>query len=118
MGGPASADGKCVRSTDNFLTAPTIIDGLPHLSAEHYYQYAKFDQSVGGPVIRHCEAIRRQPNAMTAWTMGQSRSYRLIKDFEKRKAGLMYRAVRAKYHQHPGLARELLSTKGSLRASA
>ena len=42
----------------------------------------------------------------------------LICDFEQRKAGLMYRAVRAKYEQHPQLAAELLATAGPIRAAA
>ena len=93
MGGPAACDGRYVRSTDNFLICPTTIDGIMHLSAEHYYQYAKFDRSAPGAVLGHCEGIRKTRSASSAWTMGQSRAYRLISNFERRKTGLMYRAV-------------------------
>jgi len=118
MGGPALIDGQNVRSTDNFLIAPTTIDGLVHRSAEHYYQYAKFDQSGGGDVLKHCQGIVTVENAGSAWGMGQSRRYPLISNFEERKAGLMYRAVRAKFEQHPELAAELLATQGPVRAAA
>ena len=117
MGGPAVVDGKRVKSTDNFLIAPFVIDGVAHASAEHYYQYAKFDRSCGEAVQRHCEAVRLVPDATTAWSLGQVRQHALIENFEERKAGLMYRAVRAKYHQHPGLADELVSTVGPIRAA-
>ena len=110
-------DGKSNKSTDNFLIAPTSIDGVVHKSAEHYYQYAKFDRSAGGSVLQHCAKIIQVENAGGAWGLGQSRAYKLIPNFEAEKVGLMYRGVRAKYHQHPELAKELLATSGPIQAA-
>ena len=114
MGGPARVHGRAYHSTDNFLIAPTTVDDLVYPSAEHYYQFAKFDQARGVKGCpAHCEAIRLAPSGEAAWSLGQSRKFPLIPDFERHKAALMYRGVRAKFHQHPGLAAELLSTGSS-----
>ena len=48
--------------------------------------------------------------------MGQSRSHPLRADWEQVKGHAMYLGVKAKYEQNPDLARELMETKGPIRA--
>ena len=107
-----------VRSTDNFLAVPMTIDNVVHQSCEHYYQYAKFDADRAS-VLPHRERIRNASSGGAAWSLGQSRQHKLIDAFEESKYSLMYRAVRAKYHQHPALAAELAATGAApIRAAA
>jgi len=117
MGGPAVIDGAHVEGTDNFLIAPFTIEGVVWPSCEHYFQAAKFFQATDAYTTQHCEAIRQAPTAGRAWSMGQSRRATLRDDWEAVKANVMYRAVKAKYDQHPALATELVATKGAIRAA-
>jgi predicted NAD-dependent protein-ADP-ribosyltransferase YbiA (DUF1768 family) len=94
-----------------------VIDGVAHKSCEHYYQYAKFKQ-LDRRAQEHCRCILAADTGIEAWSLGQSRSVPLVDHFVQRKAAIMYRGVRSKYAQHPGLAKELMSTTGPIEATA
>ena len=118
MGGPAKIDGKRQNGTDNFLHAPMVIDGVTWPTCEHYFQAAKFMQpSANEDTLRHIETIRKAWSGGSAWQLGQNRSYPLRSDWEQVKASVMYRAVVAKYAQHPVLAAELIETTGPISAA-
>lgn len=104
MGGPAYVGGRCYQHFDNFYSCSFEWMGMTWRSAEHLYQALKFKDK------EYQREINKQRNPHIAWSMGQSREYKLIDDFEKKKAGLMYRANYEKFSQNPDLMNLLLST--------
>jgi ribA/ribD-fused uncharacterized protein len=117
MGGPAFIDGAYREGTDNFLVAPMVIDGVEWPTCEHYFQAIKFEGADDAYSVAHREAIRQASSAGRAWQLGQSRRCTIRDDWEIIKANVMYRAVKAKYEQHPALAAELVATTGGIRAA-
>ena len=117
MGGPALIDGQYVDGTDNFLLMPFVLDGVKWFTCEQYFQWAKFSTATDEYTVAHRESIKQCADAHRSWQMGQSRRATLRPDWESVKANVMYRAVKAKYEQHPILAAELVATKGPIRAA-
>jgi ribA/ribD-fused uncharacterized protein len=88
----------------NFAAFPIEIDGRTWLTSEHYFQAQKF---VG---TEHEELIRTTPSPMTVAKIGRDRKRPLRADWEEVKDGIMRKAVRAKFEQHPRLAAMLIET--------
>ena len=95
MGGPAFIDGEYVEGTDNFLHKPFVLDGLEWPTCEHYFQWAKFCKATDECPVALCREIQQCPSAGRAWQLGQSRRATLRSDWERVKANIMYRAVKA-----------------------
>lgn len=87
----------------NFALFRIELDAKSWPTSEHYFQAQKH---VGS---RLEEKIRQSPEPREAFNLGRSRSPR--RDWAKIKDIVMYRAVRAKFFQHPSLASLLLSTR-------
>ena len=88
----------------NFAPYPIEIDGTRWPTSEHYFQAQKFaDES-------HREAVRAAGSPMDAARMGRDRSRPLRADWEAVKDDVMYRALVAKFTQHPGPRSTLLDT--------
>lgn len=88
----------------NFSPYPIRVDGETWNTVEHYFQSAKFND----PEIK--ERIRLLTSPMEAALEGRKRSNPLREDWEEVKDEMMYRALWAKYTQHPALRELLLST--------
>jgi ribA/ribD-fused uncharacterized protein len=88
----------------NFAHSPFRLNGQTWPSVEHYFQAAKF------PDTEHAEAIRLAKSPGKAKAMGRSRKYRLRRDWESVKDGIMREAVLAKFTQHADLRALLLGT--------
>jgi len=88
----------------NFASYPVTIDGVVWPTSEHYFQAQKFkDES-------YKELIRAVNSPKMAAQMGRDPTRGLRQDWEEVKNGIMYRAVLAKFMQHPELQLQLLST--------
>jgi ribA/ribD-fused uncharacterized protein len=94
-------DGK-YRFLSNFYHAMMVIHGKEYTTVEHYFQSMKH---VGTDLE---EEIRLAPKPMDAKELAWTRP--LPPDWEGMKEGIMLVALRAKFGQHPGLARKLLDT--------
>ena len=88
----------------NFAPYPIEIDGAVWPTSEHYFQAQKFADAA------HREAIRTATSPMDAANMGRDRSRPLRDDWERVKDDVMYRALAAKFTQHPALREQLLAT--------
>jgi ribA/ribD-fused uncharacterized protein len=71
---------------------------------EHYFQAQKF------PDTEYEEAIRQARSPAKAKSMGRSRKYRLRKDWEQVKDGIMREAVLAKFTAYEDIRAILLGT--------
>ncbi len=91
----------------NFSRHPVEIDGEVWPTSEHYFQAQKFDD----PGSR--ERIRQASGPGQAARLGRGIPG-LRADWEQIKDEVMLRALRAKFEQHPGLTRVLLSTGNAL----
>eukprot|EP01062_Namystynia_karyoxenos_P067180 TRINITY_DN61064_c0_g1_i1.p1 TRINITY_DN61064_c0_g1~~TRINITY_DN61064_c0_g1_i1.p1 ORF type:complete len:176 (+),score=39.19 TRINITY_DN61064_c0_g1_i1:78-605(+) len=107
-GGPCFCDGKEHESMDNFLPRPMVIDGVTWMSAEQYFQAAKFEDEA------HRERIRCARDGQEQWELGQSREHRLREDWEEQKVNVMYEANKAKFEQHEDLRQDLVSSQGEI----
>lgn len=76
-------------------------------TVEHYFQARKFDD----PKV--WDRIKAMKSPMDAANEGRNRSNILRPDWESVKDGIMYKAVKAKFLQHPNLKRVLLETGSS-----
>jgi ribA/ribD-fused uncharacterized protein len=92
----------------NFTHAPIRLHGQTWPTVEHYFQAQKF------PGTEYEEAIRQAKSPAKAKAMGRSRKYRLRRDWETVKEGIMREAVLAKFTQHADLRVILLSTDDAL----
>mmetsp|Transcript_53286 Transcript_53286/g.106945 ORF Transcript_53286/g.106945 Transcript_53286/m.106945 type:complete len:201 (-) Transcript_53286:331-933(-) len=117
MGGPATIDGEEVEHTDNFFVAPFVLDGLEWPTCEHYYQASKFFEDSGQEAKALVQEIRTAASGPRSWGLGQRRADLLRPDWEHVKVNMMYRAVSAKYAQHPELAAELAATSGPIQTT-
>lgn len=88
----------------NFSSHPILLDGLRWPSVEHYYQARKY----AGTEI--AEQIRRADSPGRARKVGQNRSLTPRADWDAVKEEVMRAAIRAKFGQHPRLARQLRAT--------
>jgi ribA/ribD-fused uncharacterized protein len=88
----------------NFAAFPISLDGKVWPTSEHYFQAQKFDDT------EHAEAIRKIASPRIAARMGRDRKKPLRRDWEAVKDEIMRVAVRAKFTQHPTLAKLLFET--------
>ena len=88
----------------NFAAYPIVMRGVQWRTNEHFFQAQKFAGT------EHEEAIRRVASPAVAARMGRSRQRTLRSDWEAVKDDIMLEAIRAKFAQHPALARLLLCT--------
>jgi hypothetical protein len=90
--------------TNFYENAPIIINGLLFKTAEHYYQWQKFND----PIIR--QRIVNAPTARMSSDIARNNKYLIMPDFNKNKNEAMLKALRAKFSQHPDLGQELVQT--------
>jgi ribA/ribD-fused uncharacterized protein len=88
----------------NFAHTPFRLNVQTWPTVEHYFQAQKF------PDTDYEEAIRKAKTPAKAKAMGRSRKYRLRRDWESVKDGIMREAVLAKFTQHDDLRAILLGT--------
>ncbi len=88
----------------NFAIYPLKLDGLLWPTTEHYFQAQKFDDE------EYKEKIRKAASPMKAAELGRSRRMKIIKNWDRQKDNVMYKALLAKFTQHPELKEQLLNT--------
>ena len=110
MGGPCTIDGKVQKSTDNFSHDSFELDGKTWVSSEQYYQAAKYNDD------KYIETIRAERDGMRCWVLGQTRKYPKRSDWEEVKVDIMYSANVAKFNQNAECLKELITTKGPIKA--
>ncbi len=88
----------------NFSSYPIILDGKTWPTSEHYYQAQKFSGT------SYEEEIRQASSPKSTASLGRDRQKPLRPDWEQVKDGVMLRAVRAKFTQHPDVRTKLLTT--------
>ena len=89
----------------NFYVAQIYIDGSLWRTSEHYYQAMKFD---GHP--EHVKDVQNATTPFDAAKFGRDRKRPLREDWEEVKDDVMYKAITAKFTQHPNLKEVLLGT--------
>jgi N-glycosidase YbiA len=89
----------------NFYYAPILIDGKEYFTVEHYYQSVKFS---GTPIE---ERIRNLSLAKETKKEAYKLKNHIRKDWIDVREDFMYKALRAKFIQHPRLKKLLLDTK-------
>ena len=90
----------------NFSAHGVTIEGKYYPTTEHYFQSQKY----AGVNPAREEQIRLAKSPKAAAEMGRERQYPLRPDWEQAKDDIMRVAVRAKFNQHAGLGKLLLST--------
>jgi GTP cyclohydrolase II len=88
----------------NFSPHSIFIDGITWLTVEHYYQAQKFID------IELKEKIRLSKTPTLAKITATEMKNRRRDDWAEMKEGVMLKALRGKFAQHPELAKLLLST--------
>jgi N-glycosidase YbiA len=88
----------------NFYYAPILIDGKEYSTVEHYYQSIKFK---GTPIE---ERIRTLIHANETKREAYNLKKHIRKDWMEVREEIMYKALRAKFSQHPRLRKLLLDT--------
>jgi ribA/ribD-fused uncharacterized protein len=88
----------------NFSPYSITLEGKSWPTSEHYFQAQKFS----GTSLE--EEIRQTSSPMSAARLGRDRQKLLRSDWEKVKDQIMFKAVRAKFTQHPDLRAKLLAT--------
>lgn len=106
MGGPGVIDDKYHDETDNFLFVKFTVNGKEYCSAENYFQCAKTTNK------EDHEYIRSVGPGMESWAAGNE--VELRKDWESVKVKEMYIGNKARFEQHPDLAKKLCSSKGKV----
>lgn len=109
MGGPGRIGLKKYVEFDNFYPCIIEYNEMIFHSSEQLYQALKFVSK-----DYQKEIAEKGKDPYTAWAMGQNRTYKLIDNFEEKKAELMYIANYEKYIQNPELKKVLLSTEGNI----
>lgn len=89
----------------NFSHHSVYIDGIIWPTTEHYYQAQKFKSK------EHQELIRSTPSPLLA----KKQAYQILKQYARTdwitvREFIMLKALRAKFSQHPDLAKKLLSS--------
>jgi ribA/ribD-fused uncharacterized protein len=92
----------------NFAHYPIRLNGCTWPTVEHYFQAQKF------PDTDYEVAIRQAKTPAKAKAMGRTRRYRLRRDWESVKDGIMREAVLAKFTQHTDIRAILLATGDAL----
>ncbi|MGD9210356.1 MAG: NADAR family protein [Desulfobacteraceae bacterium] len=92
----------------NLAVIPFTLDGFTWHSAEQFFQAAKFTDNEIIQKIKSCE------NPFRCAAIGQTRRFKLRKDWEQVKVSVMERAIRARFNQHPKLAEILKRSEDKL----
>ena len=92
----------------NFAPFPLKLDGLIWPTSEHYFQAQKFLSE------DYRESIRLTKTAIEAAQLGRDRERPIREDWESIKDSIMYKAVKAKFTQHPEIAKLLMGTGDAL----
>src|SRR5581483_2081439 len=79
-------------------------NGIVFKTAEHYYQWQKFND----PTIK--QRIINAPTAIIATDISLKNKNIVIPNFDKTKNDAMLKALRAKFSQHQDLGKELVQT--------
>ena len=91
----------------NFAPYPIVLDGLTWPTSEHYFQAQKIDDEA------YQKKILKEPSPMKAAKF--AREINVIKsNWDEIRDNIMYKAVLAKFTQHPELKELLLSTNDSI----
>ena len=93
----------------NFYRAQIYVDGRMWKTSEHYYQAMKFD---GHP--EHVKDVHNARIPADAAKIGRDKKRPLREDWEEVKDDVMYRALKAKYTQHPKLRKLLVDTGNAI----
>ncbi len=94
------------RFLSNFWRVPIEVDGIIYATVEHYFQSQKASTADGAKLIASATSPKE------AKRLGKTVEMR--GDWEQVKLGVMERGVRAKFEQHPDLARKLMETGDAL----
>jgi ribA/ribD-fused uncharacterized protein len=111
----------------NYYPSPITIDGVVYPTTEHLYQCEKFDDERYREVIRTINTPNKSRELGHQKIAKQGYAWRMAlnpviqehldrgvlpkKDWEENKEKVMFKAVLAKFSQHPELATILLSTE-------
>lgn len=98
-------DVKRNKEFSNYFPAKFILDGKEWPTVEHYFQAAKFPNN---EAYRETIRITKKPEA--AKRLGKTKDVPADPDWMKKREEVMYRAVLAKFQQHPKLREKLLGT--------
>lgn len=90
----------------NFHIARIVIDGLTYQTTEHYFQAMKFF----GSDSDYFKTVRQAQGPKKAKSLGASRQHPIRADWDSARDDVMYRAVHAKFSQHPELRAILVGT--------
>jgi len=88
----------------NFSRHSIKVDGKRYATSEHYYQSQKFKGT------RFESVVRKAKGPKQAAREGRDKKKPLRKDWESAKENVMYKALQAKFDQHPDCRETLLST--------
>ena len=92
----------------NLAIIPFSLAGFTWHSAEQFFQAAKFTDDEIIEKIKACESPFR------CAAIGQTRRFKIRDDWENTKVSVMEQAIRARFEQHPELAKALKLTKRKL----
>lgn len=88
----------------NFSRHAIRVDGKHYDTSEHYYQSKKFEGT------RYEGQVRQAKGPKQAANLGRDASKPLREDWEKVKEDVMFKALQAKFDQHPKCRETLLGT--------
>lgn len=98
-----AADAKFL---NNLFKAPFKLHDKEFLSAEHYFQWAKFAETDA----EYAEKIRTTKNAILTRAMGKSKAHPTRENWDSVRVEMMRSAIEAKFAHNPTLAEKLLAT--------
>ena len=88
----------------NFSPSPILIAGMIWPTVEHYFQASKFED------FRIQDRIRAMESPIQAAIEGRKRTHKLLDNWDEIKNTVMYKALMAKFLQHPELKYALFNT--------
>ncbi len=92
----------------NFSPHPIFVDGEVWQTVEHFFQASKFED------VEIINKIKVLDSPMTAAIEGRNRSNKIKSNWDDVKEKIMFKALMAKFLQHPNLKNELLNTADSI----
>jgi ribA/ribD-fused uncharacterized protein len=95
------------RVLSNMYEAPFQVDSVTFPTVEHYFQWSKATQFGDGAIA---DKILKTPSAKSVKALGKKVKDFVKEEWEKTKDGVMRKAVKAKFIQHPDLKAKLLET--------
>jgi ribA/ribD-fused uncharacterized protein len=95
------------RVLSNMYEAPFQVDSVTFPTVEHYFQWSKATQFGDGAIA---DKILKTPSAKSVKALGKKVKDFVKEEWEKTKDGVMRKAVKSKFIQHPDLKAKLLET--------